>query len=103
MNIKIEYKANNTRDRFAYPEHQRPFPPSLNIAVCLQSMAAPASSCRDGGGVFSAPRADEDNSLSFPTQTELSLHRSRMKISKKSIHFVSEINIKQLQSVQSKF
>ena len=41
MNIKIEYKANNTRDdRFAYPEHQRPFPPSLNRAVCLQSMAA---------------------------------------------------------------
>ena len=59
MNIKIEYKANNTRDRFAYLEHQRPFPPSLNIAVCLQSMAALLGQELQEDWFFPAPRSSQ--------------------------------------------
>ena len=48
--------------------------------------------------VFSALRTKEDNSLSFPTQTRLSLHWIRMKISIKIINFLQH-----KQSVEGSF
>ena len=48
--------------------------------------------------VFSALRTEEDNSLSFPTQTRLSPHWNRMKISIKIINFLQH-----KQSVEGSF